>query len=103
MIEATLCYIISEDKVLLQKKRKGLFGEGKWNAPGGKLENGETAEQCAIREVYEETGLMVKHLQFVGNLYFFVEQYLDQVVYVFKANEFEGSVTQGDEGELKWF
>ncbi len=42
------------------KKNPGLFGAGKWNAPGGKLQPKETAEHCARREVYEETGLEVR-------------------------------------------
>src|SRR2546427_5275488 len=52
-IQATLCFIIHNNRVLLLKKNPGLFGAGKWNAPGGKLQPKETAEQCASREVYE--------------------------------------------------
>jgi 8-oxo-dGTP diphosphatase len=103
--EATLCYIFSGSDVLLQKKGDGLFGAGKWNAPGGKVEMGETTEQAAIREVYEETGLIVEHLRFMGNLYFYFESELslDQVVYVFTTNKFSGSMRPGREGALKWF
>jgi 8-oxo-dGTP diphosphatase len=103
--EATLCYIFNGNTVLLQKKGDGLFGAGKWNAPGGKVEMGETTEQTAIREVYEETGLTVEHLVFTGNLYFYFdsEMDLDQVVYVFRTSQFHGSIRPSREGVLKWF
>src|SRR6266540_2108507 len=39
----------SDENVLLLKKSKGLFGQDKWNAPGGKILPGEDAEQCAVR------------------------------------------------------
>src|SRR5712664_730039 len=48
-IQATLCFILHDNKVLLLKKNPGLFGAGKWNAPGGKLQPKETAEHCAMR------------------------------------------------------
>lgn len=41
--------------------RKGSHGDGEWALPGGHLEMGESFEQCAVREVEEETGIMVRH------------------------------------------
>jgi len=52
----TLCYLRRDGRVLLQKKAKGLFGEGKYNGPGGKILPGENPEQSAIREVLRRPG-----------------------------------------------
>src|SRR2546427_12105241 len=67
-IQATLCFILHDNRVLLLKKNPGLFGAGIWNAPGGKLQPKETAEQCAAREVYEETGLRIREPRKIGTL-----------------------------------
>ena len=47
-------------------KRKGSHGEGTWSVPGGHLEFGETIENCAKREVYEETGLVITDVTVAG-------------------------------------
>ena len=50
---ATLMFVIRNDEVLLIRKKRGL-GAGKMNGPGGRIEQGETPLQCAIRETEEE-------------------------------------------------
>lgn len=104
-IHATLCFIIDKDSVLLLKKNPGLFGAGKWNAPGGKLQSNETAEQCATREVLEETGLQVKPTR-VATLAFFKydkREDPDWIAHVFRATRFHGSLKESREGILRWF
>ncbi len=54
--------VIKGDKVLLGK-RKNVHGEGTWCFPGGHLEFGEEIEDCARREVEEETGIRIKNLR----------------------------------------
>jgi len=103
-VRAVLCYILQEGQVLLQRKAAGLWGAGKWNAPGGKCLPGEDPKDAAVRETWEETGLQVRGLEHRGMLHFtFGEgQRPDWVVYVFWATGFGGVARAGDEGELRW-
>ncbi|TMI29813.1 8-oxo-dGTP diphosphatase [Candidatus Bathyarchaeota archaeon] len=105
-IHATLCFIIHNNRVLLLKKNPELFGAGKWNAPGGKLQPKETAEQCASREVYEETGLKVQKPRKIGTLVFFKynkREDPDWIAHVFLTKQFHGTIKEGKEGILQWY
>ena len=102
---ATLCYTFRGGKVLLLLKTRGLFGEGRWNAPGGKLLAGETPEVGAVREVYEEAGVSVRNLRFHGVLNFYLgrSRKLDQTVFIFSSRLVRGRLKRSVEGQLKWF
>jgi mutator protein MutT len=104
-ITGTLCYIRDAGRVLLQLRASGSFGEGRWNAPGGKVEDGETPEQSAIREVREETGLMVCDLREHGALTFYFGEALEPtyVVHVFSTDRLEGTPRASHEGLVDWF
>jgi 8-oxo-dGTP diphosphatase len=52
--------VIKDNRVLLGQ-RKNAHGEGTWAFPGGHLEFNESIEDCAIREVFEETGMRIKN------------------------------------------
>ncbi|MEK6969992.1 MAG: NUDIX hydrolase [Nanoarchaeota archaeon] len=54
--------IIKDNKVLLGR-RKGAHGSGCWSFPGGHLEFNESVEDCAKREVLEETGIQIQNLK----------------------------------------
>ncbi|MHA2394320.1 MAG: 8-oxo-dGTP diphosphatase [Promethearchaeota archaeon] len=102
---ATLCQIIKDDKLLLQKKSQGLFGAEKWNGVGGKLKSNETPKDGIRREVYEETGLILLDVRYHGvlNFYFGSRDQLDWVVHVFSTRNFKGNIRSSKEGILKWF
>ena len=77
---------------------------GKWIAPGGKIEPGETPEECVIREVMEETALTVKEPLMRGILTFpAFDGEEDWYVYVFTAEKFSGQLKETcSEGDLFW-
>ena len=52
--KATKCFLIKENKIVAIQYKKGNKKEGYYDIPGGKIEEGETAKQAAIREMKEE-------------------------------------------------
>ncbi len=98
---ATLLFVIRDDEILLIRKKRGL-GAGKINGPGGRLEEGETPEQAAIREVTEEVGVRPHTIAPSGELRFqFVDGYSIHV-WVFTAGGFEGTLIETDEAIPMW-
>jgi 8-oxo-dGTP diphosphatase len=98
---ATLCFIICDNQVLLIRKKRGL-GAGKINAPGGRLEIGETPNECAIRETQEEVGLTPIGVQERGQLHFqFADGYSLHCT-VFTASDFSGELIETDEALPLW-
>jgi 8-oxo-dGTP diphosphatase len=102
---ATLCYLKRGGKTLMihRIKKENDIHQGKWNGLGGKLDPGETPEECVIREVYEESGLTIFRPYLKGLLTFpkFANDE-DWYAYVFLASEFEGHLIDSKEGVLKW-
>ena len=105
MRETTLCYIEKDGKYLMlyRNKKKNDASEGKWIGIGGKLEPGETADECILREVLEETGLTLTNLYKRGKVYFYSDMWEDEIMYLYTASRFRGKLTKDcNEGELKW-
>ncbi|HEM3179363.1 NUDIX hydrolase [Streptococcus suis] len=102
---ATICYIDNGKEFLLlhRNKKENDVHQGKWIGVGGKLEPGETPQACAIREVFEETGLTVTKHALKGVITFpdFTPN-TDWYTYVFKITGFEGSLIDCNEGDLEW-
>lgn len=102
---ATLCYVKQNGKTLMihRVKKQNDYHEGKWNGLGGKFEQGETPEECAIREVKEESGLTIFSPKLHGLLTFpMFDGKDDWYVFVYTINEFEGELIDSDEGNLAW-
>ena len=102
---ATLCYLRQNGKTLMvhRIKKPNDIHEGKWNGLGGKLEPGETPEECARREIYEESGLRIKKLVLKGILTFpLFARDEDWYAFVFVATDIEGSLIKSPEGSLQW-
>ncbi len=105
MILATLCYVKHNGKTLMvhRNKKPNDIHEGKWNGLGGKLEAGETPEQCIRREVEEEAGLVIHNPRLHGLLTFANFKSNDWYVFVFTATEFSGMLSDtSPEGKLAW-
>ena len=56
--------IVTKGEQVLLMKRQNSHGNGTWSPPGGHLEFGESVEECAIRETYEETGVVIEDVTF---------------------------------------
>ncbi len=99
--KAVLVFLSDETNLLLIHKKRGL-GKGKVNAPGGRVEPGESWEQAGLRETREETGLTVSSLEAAAELRFqFTDGYsLD--VRVFLASGWTGVLTPCDEADPFW-
>ena len=94
---ATLCYLRQNGKTLMvhRIKKPNDIHEGKWNGLGGKLEPGETPEECARREIFEESGLRVNQLTLKGLLTFPLFAHdEDWYAFVFVGTELEGSLIE---------
>ena len=77
--------------------------EGKWNGLGGKLEPGETPEECARREIFEESGLSVGNLKLKGFLSFpEFARGEDWYAFVFVGEDPSGTLIESPEGVLDW-
>jgi 8-oxo-dGTP diphosphatase len=60
MIHVTAAILIQDEKVFIARRRPGIKHAGKWEFPGGKIESGETPEQCLARELKEEFDITVE-------------------------------------------
>jgi 8-oxo-dGTP diphosphatase len=105
MVLATLVYIRSGGRTLMMHrvKRPGDMHWGKWNGLGGKVKPGETPEECAVREVREESGLSIEDPRLRGFITFpAFDQFDDWYVFLFTADGFSGTLAESDEGHLRW-
>ena len=104
-----LCYIENSDKEILMlhrvKKEKDQH-EGKWVAPGGKVEYNESPLDAVKREVKEETGLDISNVLLRG-IITFPENNISPFgdlwyVFVYYTKNFDGDIIDSDEGKLEW-
>jgi len=105
VINATLCYIRQNRKTLMlyRNKKPDDIHKAKWNGLGGKLEPGETPEECAIREVIEESGLSIIDPQLKGILTFpNFDNENDWIVFVYLIHDAKGDLIESSEGQLAW-
>jgi mutator protein MutT len=93
LLAASVAIVRKTDLLLIQRNRPP--SEGLWTLPGGRLEPGETAEQCAVREVREELGLELFALRPLLKL-----RHGQFELQTFATQAFEGEVA-ADPGEIR--
>lgn len=102
---ATLCYVRRDGRTLMmhRNKRPDDTHYGKWNGLGGKFDAGETPEECARREVREESGLIARELHLKGVITFpkFAKGE-DWYVFIYIVHADGDPFRECPEGELVW-
>lgn len=104
MKNTSLCYIENDGRYLMLHRTKKEFdeNEGKWIGIGGRFEEGESPDECAAREIFEETGLTVRGLRCRGIVTFVSDEWGTEYMYLFTAVSDTDAVTECSEGELQW-
>lgn len=100
----TLCYIEKNESYLMlhRIKKENDINKDKWIGVGGHFEEKESPEECLIREVKEETGLVLTGYRFRGIVTFVAETGLYEYMCLYTADKFEGELLDCDEGTLEW-
>lgn len=101
----TLCYLEQDGKYLMMHrvKKDHDINEGKWIGVGGHFEEGESPEECLLREVKEETGYTLTSWRFRGLVTFTADNTPTEYMCLYTADGFEGvPLEECREGVLKW-
>lgn len=100
----TLCYIEKDNKYLMLHRvsKKNDINKDKWIGVGGHFEEGESPEDCLLREVKEETGLTLTNYSFKGIVTFNADNYETEFMCLYKAYDYVGEIIDCDEGVLEW-
>ncbi len=98
----TMCGVGNNNSILLINRGRSWKG---WALPGGHLEKGESLTDCIIREMQEETGIIVFNLEFKGITHFFnPETYRRHIIFNYYTEEYKGKpFSKCEEGEIRWF
>ncbi len=104
MINSSICYIEKDGKYLMlhRTKKENDINKDKWIGVGGKFEDKESPEECIIREVKEETGLILNSLSLKCIVTYVSNNWDTEYMFVFTSNDFSGDLIECDEGDLEW-
>ncbi len=101
---STLCYIEKDRKYLMLHRtvKKNDVNKDKWIGVGGHFEEGESPEECVLREVKEETGYTLTSYRYRGLVTFVFADIETEYMSLFTADGFEGEPIECNEGVLEW-
>ena len=104
MKNTSLCYIERDGCYLMLHRTKKVNDENhdKWIGVGGKFEEGESPEECMLREVQEETGLTLSAWRYRGIVTFVSDEWGGEYMHLVTADGYAGQLKSCDEGELEW-
>lgn len=104
MRNTTLCYLERDGCYLMlhRIKKENDLNRNKWIGIGGKFEEGESPENCLLREVREETGLTLDSWRYCGIVTFVSDEWGTEYMHLFHSEDFHGSLRECDEGSLEW-
>ena len=105
MKNSTLCYLEKDGKYLMlfRDRKENDENAGKWIGVGGKFENGESPDECLLREVFEETGLKLKEYRLRGIVSFVSDIYETEYMFLYTGWDYEGKLREEcREGTLAW-
>ena len=104
MLYSTLCYIEENGKYLMlhRVKKENDANHDKWVGIGGKFEDGESPEECILRETKEETGLTLTAYRYRGIVTFVSDKWETEYMHLFTVTGFSGQIIDCDEGVLEW-
>lgn len=88
--------------MLHRTKKKNDINRDMWIGVGGHFEEGESPEECLLREVKEETGLTLSSYQLRGIITFISDECETEYMFLYTADEFEGTIRECNEGNLEW-
>jgi len=96
------CFLMKDDKILLIRRANEPY-KGEVTVPGGRKKRGESLKDACVREMLEETGYILKNVEFAGILH--VYRHGEAIEYLsnyFVCRDFEGEMRGSEEGELFW-
>lgn len=98
----TLGYLIHGDSFLMlhRTKKANDPNHAKWIGVGGHVENGETPDECFLREVNEETGLTLRSARLRGIVTFISDEWEDELMFLYTSDDYSSELCECDEGEL---
>lgn len=104
MKQTTQCYLECGDQYLMLHRTKKVNDENhdKWIGVGGKFEEGESPEDCMLREVREETGFTVSQWRYCGIVTFVSDVWPAEQMHIFVCTQWSGEQIVCNEGDLEW-